>query len=161
MSAKAVTDRPSLVILIAEDDANDVLLLRRSFAKSGVSASLHFVSNGEEAISYLKGEPPFDNRGQCPYPNVVLLDLNMPAVSGLDVLEWLAAQPDRASLVVVVFSSCMAPADCRQAVMLGAHSCMLKPLDPSALLPMLAQLADPYKGEPPVRSGELPAPGSQ
>ena len=141
MSAKAAVQRPAVVILVAEDDANDVLLLRRAFSKADIPASLFFVSNGQEAISYLQGEPPFNNRADYPFPSVLLLDLNMPAVSGLEVLEWLASRPERAGLVVVMFSSCMAPADCRQAVMLGAYACITKPLDPGALLPMLAELS--------------------
>ena len=130
-----------MVILVAEDDPNDVLLLKRAFLKAGILASLFFVSNGQEAISYLRGEAPFDNRADHPFPNILLLDLNMPAVSGLEVMEWLAARPERASLVVVIFSSCMAPSDRREAAMLGAHSCMTKPLDPSVLLPMLLELS--------------------
>jgi CheY-like chemotaxis protein len=147
MSAKAAVDRPALVILVAEDDPNDVLLLRRAFSRAGIVASLFFVPNGQEAISYLRGERTYEDRSKYPVPHMVLLDLNMPAVGGLDVLEWLASRPERAELVVVVFSSCMAPSDCRQAAMLGAHSCMTKPIDPSALLPVLAELSrNPHPG---------------
>ena len=141
MSAKAVNESPQSIILIAEDDPNDVLLLKHAFAKARLGASLHFVSNGQEAISYLQGQPPFDNRADYPLPNVLLLDLNMPGLSGLDVLQWLASQPERASLVVVVFSSCLPPAVRLEASMLGAHFCLTKPLDPSALLPILANLS--------------------
>jgi CheY-like chemotaxis protein len=141
MSAKAAVDGRDLVILVAEDDSNDVLLLKRAFAKAGISACLVFVSNGQEAIHYLQGQAPFNDRVQYPYPKVVLLDLNMPRVNGLEVLEWLASCPERASLVAVVFSSCIAPADRQQADMLGAHCCMTKPLDPVSLLPMLARLS--------------------
>jgi CheY-like chemotaxis protein len=138
MSAKAAVDRPALVILVAEDDPNDVLLLKRAFARVGMAARLFFVSNGQEAISYLQGQAPFDNRAEYPYPNMLLLDFNMPGVNGMEVLEWLASEPERASLIVVVFSSCMAPGDCRQAASLGAHYCITKPLDPLALIPILS-----------------------
>jgi CheY-like chemotaxis protein len=140
MSAKAAVDRSRLVVLIAEDDPNDVLLLKRAFAKACIPALLFFVSDGQEAISYLRGEPPFSNRAAHPFPNVLLLDLNMPLVGGLEVLEWLASWPDRTNLRVVVFSSCVAPADSRQASSLGAHSCITKPLAPSDLDPLLRDL---------------------
>src|SRR5579872_5919417 len=127
MSAKAAVGRVPPVILIAEDDPNDVLLVRRTFAKAGIRASMFFVSNGLEVTRYLRGEPPFDNRDEYPFPNLLLLDLKMPEASGLDVLEWLAAAPERFGIRVVLFSSCVAPGDMRRAVSLGAHSCVTKP----------------------------------
>ena len=137
MSAKAAEDQPASVVLIAEDDPNDVLLLKRAFAKARIPASVLFVSNGQEALQYLQGEPPFDDRVTHPFPDVLLLDLKMPMLGGLEVLEWLASRPDRAEVCVVVFSSCLGPEECRQALTLGAHSCLTKPLDPCALLQLL------------------------
>ena len=141
MSAKAVSESPPSVILVAEDDPNDVLLLKRAFAKARLGASLHFVGSGQEAISYLQGQPPFENRAEHPAPHILLLDLNMPGLGGLEVLQRLASRPERASLVVVVVSSCLAPSICLEAAMLGAYSCLTKPLDPSVLLPVLANLS--------------------
>ena len=141
MSAKAVSNSPPSVILVAEDDPNDVLLLKRAFARARLGASLHFVGSGQEAICYLQGQPPFDNRAEHPVPNILLLDLNMPGLNGLEVLQWLASRPERASLVVVVFSSYLAPSIRLEAAMLGAYSCFTKPLDPSVLLPVLANLS--------------------
>jgi two-component system response regulator len=140
MSAKAAAENPPPVILIAEDDANDVLLLKRAFAKLDTRASLFFVSNGQSAISYLKGEPPFSSRGAYPYPSLLLLDVNMPGVGGLEVLEWLAANPAMAGPRVVIFSSCVAPEASRRATHLGAHSCITKPLNPGNLLPLMQDL---------------------
>jgi CheY-like chemotaxis protein len=142
MSAKALINRPPAVVLIAEDDPNDVLLMKRAFAKAAIPATLFFVSNGQEAISYLEGQKPFDNRTYFPFPNILLVDVNMPGVGGLEVLEWLAARPERATLVAAVFSSCIAPEHRRQAASLGAHLCLTKPFDPCALLPIL------YKSRP-------------
>jgi CheY-like chemotaxis protein len=139
MSAKAALDNCAFVILIAEDDPNDVLLLKRAFAKARINASLFFVSNGLEVISYLQGEPPFSNRSLYPLPSLLLLDLNMPAVGGLGVLEWLVAHPVQ-KLRVVVFSSCIGPEQSREAVKLGARACMNKPLNPLELLPIMREL---------------------
>jgi len=137
MSAKAVNP---LVILIAEDDPNDVLLIRRVFTKAGIRALTFFVSNGVEAIRYLRGDAPFNDRGAYPFPNLLLVDLKMPEAGGLDVLEYLATLPQRSGLRAVLFSSCVAPEDMRRATSLGAFSCMTKPLNPSDLLPILQDL---------------------
>ena len=142
MSAKsAFVPRPA-VILVAEDDSNDVLLLQRAFAKASLPARVLFVSNGAEVIRYLSGEAPFDDRAICPFPQLLLLDLNMPGMGGLEVLQWLEANPQVARLRVVVFSSCVAPEHARQAARLGAHSCVTKPLCPLDLLPMLQELSN-------------------
>jgi CheY-like chemotaxis protein len=148
MSAKAAPNQPAIRILVAEDDPNDVLLLKRAFAKAQVPAALFFVSNGQEAISYLEGQAPFDDRAVYPLPNLLLLDLNMPGLGGLEVLQWLAAQHALAGLRIAVISSCLAPEACRQAVKLGAHCCVTKPLDPLQLLPVFRELQGP-PGSPP------------
>src|SRR5436190_17858455 len=101
MSAKAGVDNKPLVILVAEDDPNDVLLLKWAFARSQLHATLRFVSNGLEVISYLRGEPPFADRTSFPLPRLLLLDLHMPAAGGFDVLEWLADAPEARGLRVI------------------------------------------------------------
>ena len=136
MSAKAASNITPL-ILVAEDDPNDVLLLKRAFEKAGLGASVLYVSNGLEVIRYLRGEPPFDNRTSHPLPDLLLLDLKMPGAGGLDVLSWLSARKELAGIRVVIFSSCVAPEDSQRAVSLGARSCLTKPLNPLDLLPVL------------------------
>lgn len=140
MSARAVLDQQMVNILVAEDEPNDVLLLRRAFAKARIPAALSFVANGQEAISYLQGRAPFHDRMAYPFPDLLLLDLNMPGISGLEVLEWLAATPELARLRVAVFSSYVAPEISRQAVQLGAQCCITKPLDPLELVPVFQEL---------------------
>jgi CheY-like chemotaxis protein len=140
MSAKAGVDNKPLVILVAEDDPNDVLLLKWAFARSQLHATLRFVSNGLEVISYLRGEPPFADRTSFPLPRLLLLDLHMPAAGGFDVLEWLADAPEARGLRVILFSSFLAPEDSRYATSLGAHSCLTKPLKPTDLVPIVQDL---------------------
>jgi CheY-like chemotaxis protein len=141
MSAKAAVDQAPFVILVAEDDPNDVLLLKRAFEKARIPASLHFVYNGLEVINYLRGEHPFNDRAAYPFPNLLLLDFKMPGVGALGVLEWLAADPMRSNLPIVIFSSCVAPEDSRHAAQLGAHSCLSKPLNPMDLLPLIREVS--------------------
>jgi CheY-like chemotaxis protein len=90
------------VILLVEDLADDVLLIRRAFEKAKVINPIHVVPNGEEAISYLNGSGKYANRAEYPLPDLVLLDLKMPGIDGFEVLRWIRQQPGLSSLRVVV-----------------------------------------------------------
>src|SRR5262249_14790530 len=69
-------------VLYIEDDENDVRLMRQAWERVHVQNPLHVVSNGQEALDYLSGEPPYANRADHPMPCLVLLDLKLPKVSG-------------------------------------------------------------------------------
>ena len=117
------------VILIADDSENDVLMLRRAFTQAGVVVPMQAVSDGEEAIAYLKGEDRFANREEFPLPDLFLLDLKMPRKNGFDVLEWIRTQPSLAQMRVVVLTTSEEIRDVNRAYMLGAASFLTKPLD--------------------------------
>ena len=117
---------PSTVLYV-EDDSNDVLLMRRAWAKAGIRERLQTVSDGEEAIQYLSGRGPYLNRVEHPMPTLVLLDLKLPKVLGLDVLKWIRAQPSLESLRVIIFSSSARQADQEAAQTLGADAYFVKP----------------------------------
>src|ERR1043165_7389245 len=76
-------------VLLVEDDPDDVLLTQIAFEKARLVNPLKVVRDGEEAIAYLSGEPPYDDRERFPLPILLLLDLKMPKVNGFQVLEWL------------------------------------------------------------------------
>jgi|SRR4051794_22936092 CheY-like chemotaxis protein len=140
-------------ILVAEDDPNDAFLLRKAFKTSGFDAALHFVSDGEEAIAYLKGEGKYADRAAHPVPAMMLLDLKMPGLNGFDVLTWVRQQLRFISLPVVVLSGSMWPGDIEQSYRLGASSYLMKPLT-VALLGEMVRTAATYW----LRTN-LPAPG--
>jgi CheY-like chemotaxis protein len=81
-------------VLYVENDDNDVILIRRAWMKAGVRDRLQTVTDGEEAIRYLSSEGPYVNRVEHPLPRLVLLDVKLSRMSGLDVLEWIRSQPD-------------------------------------------------------------------
>ena len=68
------------VILLAEDNQDDVLLVRRAFERAGLRRQVRAVSNGLEAIAYLNGDTPFGDRDKYPFPDLVLLDIKMPII---------------------------------------------------------------------------------
>jgi CheY-like chemotaxis protein len=80
-------------ILLVDDSENDIDLMRMAFRKAEVNSPLQEVHNGEEAITYLKGEGIYSDREKYPLPSVMLLDLNMPMKNGFDVLSWVRTQP--------------------------------------------------------------------
>jgi CheY-like chemotaxis protein len=117
------------VILLAEDEEDYVLLIQHAFGKANIPNPLHVVWNGQEAISYLKGEGKYANRDEYPLPDLMLLDLKMPRVNGLEVLKWLRAQPEMAALRVLVLTSSDQIRDVNEAYQLGANSFLVKPSD--------------------------------
>src|SRR5688500_19927215 len=83
------TPRERLIILVAEDDPNDVLLLRRAFHKNGIDHPIHISSDGSDAMAYLQGAGPYAEREKYPFPRAIITDLKMPRCSGFELLEWL------------------------------------------------------------------------
>jgi len=128
-------------ILVAEDDENDAFLLRRAFQKAGLSNPLIFASNGQEAVDYLRGEPPYSDRNQNPLPSLLLLDLKMPVVDGFDVLAWLKSQPALQKVPAIVFSSSGEPEDVMKAQGLGAVDFQVKPSDFLELVRVVQKLS--------------------
>ncbi len=116
-------------ILIAEDEEDYVLLLKRAFAEAKIPNPIFSVSTGKETIAYLKGEAPFSNRDEYPLPDLLLLDLKLPGFSGMEILRWLRSQPGLAGLRVVVLTSSEQLKDVTDAYRLGANSFLMKPYD--------------------------------
>src|SRR5580765_6473045 len=107
-------------ILVAEDGDIDALVFRKAFAKAGLPHAVRFVKNGQEAIDYLEGKPPFVDRQQFPKPDLIMLDLSMPDVDGFYVLKWMKSA-GRKEPPVVVLSGSGVGADKRFALSLGAR----------------------------------------
>jgi CheY-like chemotaxis protein len=119
----------SEMILLAEDDENDVLLIQRAFNKAGMRNKLKVVRNGQQAIEYLSAQGPYNNREKFPLPFLVLLDLKMPGVDGFEVLDFVKHDSNLKRLLVVVLTSSNLQADVDRAYELGANSYLVKPVE--------------------------------
>ena len=119
----------SAVILLAEDDEDHILLVRRAFKKARLLNPLHVVRDGEEAIAYFKGTGRYAKRVEFPLPALLLLDLKMPKKNGFEVLEWIRQEPRLRNLRVIVLTSSEDMRDVNLAYQLGANSFLVKPVD--------------------------------
>ena len=128
------------VILLAEDDVNDVLLVQRAFQKSSIANPLQVVRDGEEAVAYLRGNLQYADRDRYPLPVLLLMDLKMPRRSGLEVLVWLRQQPGLKRLPVVVLTSSNQSPDINRAYELGANSYLVKPAGFDSLVQLVKNL---------------------
>jgi CheY-like chemotaxis protein len=117
------------VILLAEDDERDIILVQRAFKETGVLNPLYVVRDGVEAIAYLKGEGAYINRAEYPLPTILLLDLRMPRVNGFDVLRWIRNDSGMRNLRVVVLTGSNHKDDVNLAYQLGANSFLVKTYD--------------------------------
>jgi CheY-like chemotaxis protein len=121
------------VILLAEDNSDDVLILRRVLKKARVAETLTVVNDGQQAIDYLAGHGPYQDRQAYPLPCLILLDLKMPRKSGFDVLEWLSQNEVLSAIPAVVLSSSGEARDIDRAIRLGAKAYLCKPPDQEKL----------------------------
>jgi len=128
-------------ILLIEDTESDALLMQRALRKSAITDCVHIAKSGKEAIEYLKGVGPFGNRQEFPLPQLILLDLQMPEMHGLKVLEWIRSQPEFRSTVVIVLSSSRLTGDIQLAYKLGANSYLVKPPTLEMLYQTVAAIA--------------------
>ncbi len=130
-------------ILHVEDEENDVLLLKLAFQQVGISNPVRVVRTGRQALDYLRGEGKYAEREEYPLPCLVLLDLKLPQMSGLDVLKWMRREPAFRTTIVVVFTSSSLDRDVEEAYRFGANSYLVKPASAGELVP-LVQLVQQY-----------------
>ena len=139
-------------ILLVEDEENDVFFLQQAMQRAGLRNPLQVARHGREALEYFQGAGKFSNRQDFPLPSLVLLDLKLPYVMGLDVLKWIRQQPGL-PVVVVILSSSKQEEDIATAYRLGANGYLVKPPDVGKLLDMAKSIKDFWltQNTPPAR----------
>lgn len=136
-------------ILVAEDSPTDTLLLKRAFSRAGIELPITFLQDGQEMIEHLQRM-----RTAGGSPTLVMLDLAMPKLGGLEVLGWIRQQPDLSRIPVVVFSGLNRPVDISRAYALGANLFLIKTTDPRQWTAVMRRLGELYglMPEPVVQS---------
>lgn len=114
------------IILIVDDDTNDQFLIKTAFREIGVKDPIYSVSDGTEAISYLKGEGEYADRQKFLFPTLLLVDLKMPKVNGFELLQFLKNHRDLTVIPTIVFTSSADRNDIADAYLLGANSYHVK-----------------------------------
>lgn len=126
-------------ILLVEDNQGDVTLIERAFEERGLPGALHVVQTGDEALDWLYQRDEF---AEAPRPDLVLLDLNLPATSGHAVLEELKSDPDLKRLPVIVLTSSQSRDDLTGAYERFANACLIKPVDPEEFADRIQTFAE-------------------
>jgi len=126
-----------VAILFVDDDPNDMLLVERALKKAGLFYPLIHRRDGEEAIDYLSGKPPYSDRTKHPLPTLILLDIKMPKLNGFDVLSWLQQQPALAKIPVVILTASVRVEDQSEAEKLGAVGYRTKPVNFAELVDII------------------------
>lgn len=120
-------------ILQVEDDPDDIFLMKEAVLRAGMLAAPQVARDGEEALAYLQGRGEYADRSRHPLPSLILLDLKLPRISGLEVLQWLRQQPGLKRIPVIVMSSSAQAGDIDRAYDLGTNSYLVKPVDAADL----------------------------
>jgi CheY-like chemotaxis protein len=116
-------------ILIGDDDENDAMLLLMALRKAGVVGPVPVIREGKGILRYLQGSDGYSDRKRYPEPDLVILDLKMPWMTGLEVLQMLQTRPEAAKVTIIVLSGTTRPEDVKLAYKYGAKAFFTKPGD--------------------------------
>lgn len=136
-------------LLVAEDDPNDRVLIRRALARAALADRVDFVTDGQEAVDFLEGLAKTPGRE---WPVVVVLDLKMPRLDGLEVLAWIR-RSEHGAVPVVLLTSSSEPSDIRRAYAAGVNAFVVKPSALDAFTHAVSELGSFWvnTNAPPVR----------
>lgn len=130
----------AIEILLVEDNPRDAELTIRALKKRNLANSLHHVEDGVEALDYLFGRGKYSGRDISETPKVVLLDLKLPRINGLEVLSAIKADERTQSIPVVIVTSSVEDPDVNTAYQLGANSYVLKPVQFDAFIEAMTKV---------------------
>jgi CheY-like chemotaxis protein len=146
-----------IIILMADDDADDRLMAKEAFEESHVVNDLHFVEDGVELLEYLRREGDYADSDHSPRPDLILLDLNMPRKDGREALKEIKAEPTLRKIPVVVLTTSQAEQDIERSYDIGAAGYISKPVTFEGLVEIVKKLGEYWVQIvklPPKKAGE-------
>lgn len=117
------------IIMLVEDNSDDEILILRSLKKFNIKNEIIVTRDGAEALDYLFAKGKHANRSDMHLPQIILLDLKLPKIDGLDVLQQIRANPQTKTIPVVILTSSKEEQDLVRGYSLGANSYICKPVD--------------------------------
>jgi CheY-like chemotaxis protein len=129
-------------ILVVEDTEDDVFFLKRALKSASISNPVQVVEDGQKAIDYLSGNGEYADRAAYPLPFLILLDLKLPYIMGLDVLKWIRGQRHFDQLIVAVLTSSQQDNDLTETTRLGGNFYFVKPPSSQKLSELVQKLSD-------------------
>ncbi len=142
--------KPNYLILVVEDDDSDYFLLERAFRKNKIENPIIRVKDGLEGLHYLQGSGDYTDREKFPFPDVIILDLKTPRMSGLELLAWIREHPECRVIPTVIMSSSQQESDVSKAYELGANTYFVKPTTFEDLIQLTKTIQDYwFKGQRP------------
>ena len=124
-------------VLLVEDDPGDVLMTREAFGQHKISNELHVVTDGEQALQFLRRTGDY---ADAPRPGLILLDLNLPRRDGLEVLAEVKADPVLKVIPVVILTTSQAQQDVLRSYTLHANAYVSKPVDFETFMEVIRQI---------------------
>ena len=129
-----------VVILIADDDADDRLMAQEALAENRLTNEIRFVVDGEDLMNYLHCRGKYSGEGSAPRPGIILLDLNMPKKDGREALAEIKSDPDLRQIPVIVLTTSKAEEDILRTYDLGVNSFITKPVSFLSLVEVMRSL---------------------
>lgn len=136
----------SVTILVADDDEDDRELIAEALNATGWDHEIRFVADGHEVLGYLRRQDGYASPSAAPWPTLILLDLNMPRLGGLEVLKQIRADPALQRVPVLVLTTSSDPHEVDAAYRCGANSYVVKPMTHRDLIQAMTAITDYWLG---------------
>ncbi len=141
---------PSFIVLMADDDEDDCILVEAALQESGIARDLRFVGDGRELLDYLYNVGDFADTAKYPRPDLILLDLNMPRIDGREALAKIKSDPQLKDIPILILTTSREERDIALSKQAGASSFLSKPETFADLIGMLSKFCTAIHHNPDI-----------